>query len=209
MRLPLLIVLFYTLIDFATAKSFLPRSFNADIEQQTKSVIKLKKGNKEIVKKYDVVVKYLFPSNVYLKVEDSTYVCNKNKTWLYTPPVIEGEKGEVKIGSSSKYCYSKLFDALSNGLSNNKIYSTKKSKNTATLSFSTKAQDQLQMTKVELLFEKLNTKSRFSDIKEMRMFKVGEKNPTIFVFKSLNRKVKLKASDFEFQVPKNTNINNW
>jgi outer membrane lipoprotein-sorting protein len=206
MKLGFVIILFFALFDAAFAR-FLPKAFEANLDQIVFSSVK----NKEV--KTNVSMKYMFPSNIVFNVEGQapvTYVCNNETTWMYNPPFMEGEKGSVKVGSSSKYCYVKLFDALSNGLKNNKLYTVEKKKKIAHLSFLEKAKAQLNITKVDITFKNLiNKKSVVSDIDFMTVYYVGKSKPIKFGFKKINTKSKLKKSDFVFNVPKNTNISNY
>jgi hypothetical protein len=104
----------------------------------------------------------------------------------------------------------KLFDALSNGLKDNKLYTVKSKKKTAHLSFLEKARAQLNITKVDITFKNLISKnSKIADIDFMSVYYVGKNKPIKFGFKKINTKSKLKKSDFVFNVPSNTNISNY
>ena len=206
MKIGFVVILFFAIFDAAFA-GFLPKAFEADLDQIVFSSVK----NKEV--KTSVSMKYMFPSNIVFNVEGQapvTYVCNSQTTWMYNPPFIEGEKGSVKVGSSSKYCYVKLFDALSNGLKDNNLYTVKSKKRTAHLSFLEKARAQLNITKVVITFKSpISKNSKISDIDFMSVYYVGKNKPIKFGFKKINTKSKLKKSDFVFNVPSNTNISNY
>lgn len=209
MKFSLLVVIFYSVIEFACASSFLPKQFEANLEQQIERVAAKKKS----IDKSNVLMKYMFPNHIYFNVADADtpvlYICNKSKTWLYNPPFVEGEKGEVIVGSSSKHCHVKIFDALSNGLKNNNIYNVKTRGKVAKLSFSKKAQTQLAIDTIELVFKNtISAQTTISDISQMSVFKLGQKKPTVFIFKSLLINQKIKKSDFIFKIPENTNIKN-
>ena len=127
-----------------------------------------------------------------------------SQVWV---PFIEGEKGEVKVGDSSKYCYVKLFDALNRGLKSNDLYKVKLNKQTAELDFTTKATAQTQIKKVILSFDKENSKNlTIKDVKKMEFWDTQKKKPTVFRFKSIDTKAKLDFIDFEFKIPENTNV---
>ena len=211
MRTTILIVFFFVLVEFAVAKSFLPKSFEATLEQQNISIIKMGKDNKKIHKKIfksDIEMKYMFPSNIVFDVKDQIlYVCNSKKTWAYTAGSF-GENGELTVGDSSKYCYSKIFDALANGLENNKLYTVSTKGKQSLLKFDEKAQNQLSILKINLDFkEKVNSKTSIENLISMELYYKGKKSPTKFIFKSLNLETKNKKKDFVFLPPKNTNIN--
>jgi outer membrane lipoprotein-sorting protein len=205
MKLSFVIILFFAIVELAVAADFLPKSFVASLEQQD-VMMSSKKGK---IIKSAIDMKYLFPSNVYFNLKDDAvvYICNKDKTWIYTPPWDPSEKGELTIGDSSKHCYVKIFDALSKGLTSNNIYTTVKNKKIAKLSFKKDAQAQLGITIVELDFKSnISSTSTIENVDKMRIYKVGKKKPTTFVFKEINTKAKLKKSEFNFTPPKNTNI---
>lgn len=206
MKLAIGVILFFAFVDVAfTATNFLPKSFEADLEQ----VVHLVTSNKE--SKTPVKMKYLFSNNLYFEVKSEetpvTYICNKDKTWVYNPPFIEGEKGEVKVGNSSKHCHVKLFDALSNGLKSNKIYTVKQIKKGVHLSFSKKARAQTQIKKVRIYFKNhINEKvASLTDVNKMEIWDIERKKPTVFRFKKINTEAKVKLKDFSFIIPENTN----
>ncbi len=205
MKLTFGFILFFAIVEVAMASNFLPKSFVASLEQQD-VMMSSKKG---AIIKSAIEMKYLFPSNVYFNLKDDAivYVCNKDKTWIYTPPWDSSEKGELTVGDSSKHCYVKIFDALSKGLTSNNIYTTIKNKKNAKLTFNKDAQAQLGITLVELEFKKsITSESTIENVDKMKIYKVGKKNPTTFVFKSMDTKAKLEKSEFNFTAPPNTNI---
>lgn len=181
---------------------FLPKSFEADFDQVTKSLRKEKVS--------PVKVFYKFQSNIFFKVSGDTpvtYICNKNKVWIYNPPFIEGESGELMIGDSSKYCYSKFFDALSKGLDNNALYTVKKNTNTAVLTFESKAANQLSIREVKLVFKSpISNTSSLNDIDYMSIYKLNENRPVTLKLKQMKTDVAIKDSKFVFDTPSNTNV---
>lgn len=206
MKISIGFIFFFALVDIAFGK-FLPKQFEANLEQVVFSSV----HNKEV--KTPVKMKYLFPNNIYFSVTGENpvvYVCNHKKTWMYNPPWDPSEKGEVKIGDSSRYCYVKLFDALSNGLSKNNLYSVKSKNMTSLLTFSKKAKEQLNIGKVELEFKKQPSKnSTVNDLKSMKVFYLDKEKPVKFQFKEITKTKKLSSDDFIFKVPKNTNISTF
>lgn len=207
MKFGLIVILFFTFIDVAFSKAtrFLPKSFEAELVQ----VVHLVTSNRESIT--PVKMKYMFSNNLYFEVksEDAPviYICNKKKTWIYNPPFIEGEKGEVKVGDSSKHCHVKLFDALSNGLKSNKIYDVKKTKTGVRLFFNKKAKAQTKIKEIVLTFKKgIQNNLTIKDVFQMDVWDVERKEPTVFRFKKINTEAKVDFKDFEFKVPDNTNI---
>lgn len=178
--------------------SFLPKSFDAKFLDV--------RGQKEI----PVVIKYQFPSNIYYEVKGDApllYVCNAKKTWKYTPPFIEGEKGELAIGDSGQFCYSKIFDSLSKGLESNELYSVEKKGQSATFAFKEKAKKQLSLEKIEIAFnEKISEKTGLGEAKELRLFLVNKPEPVNLRLVEFEKAPKLEKDQFSFSAPKNTNV---
>lgn len=197
-----LIPIFLMTLSFSALAGFLPKSFEADFVQITKK----QRGTSED----PVKVFYKYPSNIYFDVKGDApilYVCNQEKVWIYDPPWIEGEAGELKVGDSSKYCYSKFFDALANGLKDNELYKVQKSKDSAELNFSKSAEDQLSISKVKLEFsEAITPKTELKDVKKIHIFKKDAKDALTLVVKSLDQKTEIQDKQFQFTPPKNTNV---
>ncbi len=118
---------------------------------------------------------------------------------------MEGEKGLLKKGSSSKYCYSKIFDSLNKGLVDNKLYKVKKAKNDLfNIFFEPKARKQLGVTKMSLKFD--GKKRKFQNISILKLFYQGEKNPVLLKRKTLKVKKKFPKGTFSFKTPSNTEV---
>lgn len=206
MKFGLIVIIFFAFVDVAfTATRFLPKSFEANLEQ----VVHLITSNKESIT--PVKMKYMFSNNLYFNVlsEDTPviYICNNKKTWKYNPPWDPSEKGEVIVGDSSKHCHVKLFDALSNGLKDNELYKVKKNKKNALLTFSKIATAQTQITKIQINFkDKVSESSTIKNVSEMTIWQLDKKKPLVFRFKKINTQAKIDFMDFEFKIPENTNV---
>ena len=96
-RLIIGFILVLVLLDTASA-GFLPKAFEANFLQEKKSVISGR------VSKNFLSIKYTFPSNVFLteQNQNTRYICNESKVWIYNPPFKKGEPGQLRKGSSSK-----------------------------------------------------------------------------------------------------------
>lgn len=175
---------------------FLPSSFEADFSDV--------RGKREI----PVNIKYSFPKKIRYEVKGDTpllYVCNEKKTWKYTPPFMEGEKGELAVGDSSQFCYSRIFDSLSKGLKSNDIYNVSNKGDLSTLSFSERAKKQLGLEKIEITFDG-KKKSSLADAKELKMFLTNKPEPVKLVLKDIKTNPKFNSDQFKFSTPKNTNV---
>lgn len=179
----------------------MPKAFETDFIQEKKSVV----GSG--VTKTKLQVKYQFPSNFYLKeiTNETLYICNSKNVWIYNPPFMKGEKGHLRTGASSKYCFSKIFDALSKGLKDNKLYSVKKiAKLKYEVFFKAKAKEQLGLEKLELQFK--SKRREFRDISQFKLHYTGEKYPLILTPKNLKLVESFPSKVFKFHAPKNTEI---
>lgn len=189
----LFIIALFTFNCFA---AFLPSSFDAEFLDV--------RGEKEI----PVNIKYKFPKQIYYEVKGDTpllYVCNEKKTWKYTPPFIEGEKGELAVGDSGQFCYSRIFDSLSQGLIDNKLYKTKKSGNKAILNFTKKATDQLGLEKIEIVFgKKFESHTSMSEAKSLKLFLQNKAEPVFLKLVKIDINPKLGSEMFKFSAPENT-----
>lgn len=190
-----LLLFFNSLSTFA---AFLPKSFEAsflDVRER---------------QEIPVTIKYQYPKRIYYEVSGDApliYVCNEEKTWKYTPPFIEGEKGELAIGSSEQFCYSKIFDSLSRGLENNSLYSTKKSAKSANLVFNAKMKRELGIESIKLTFKtKVSPTSTLADTESMELHLENKENPVILKTQKIRPSAKFSDGQFIFRVPKNTNI---
>lgn len=203
LRSILLLIAMFALIDVAMAK-FIPNSFVGDFYE-------VHKGSRGRVKKIPLKIKYLAKGNIYYESFDEdgllqlAYVCNPKKTYKYTPSIFEDEKGELAVGDSNKFCYSKIFDSLGQGLKDNKLYKVEETKSGATINFEKNAEKQLGLKKINIVF-KGEKKETIEDIKSMEFYLNQKPDPVLIEFKSLNTQQKLNKTLFDFQVPKNTNI---
>ena len=202
MRILLVTILFFAALE-STYASYIPKSFSGLFEQQKQRMFN--RG----VSKTQISLKYSYPGNIYMHSEGPDenvyYICNPEKVWIYNPPFIEGQEGRVVIGNSSKYCLSKIFDKLQNGLKSNKQYSVKEiNKRSYELNLSKENEKRLGYYKFKLVFE--SDQADFLALKLMKMYVRNDDNPTILVKKKLKKAKKFKRTTFEFSPPKNTAI---
>lgn len=195
-------ILVIFLIDTASAR-FLPKAFEATFLQEKYDAIR-KRNRKNNIK-----IKYQFSGKFYLKElsadSNTLYVCNPQSVWVYNPPFLPGEKGLLRKGSSSKYCFSKIFDSLSKGLKDNNLYTVTKTKSKSViLKFKKKAKAQLGLDRLEMYFT--STKYQFKKVKKLKLFYSGEKYPLTLTVKSLKVVKGFPKKVFNFVPPKNTEI---
>lgn len=193
-----------SLISFNAMAGFLPATFKADFKQSYIS---------SLSKKARVTageISYKYPSHLYFKVEGDepvTYISNPEKSWVYNPPFIEGEKGVVRESLATRHAFSKFFDALSKGLENNKLYSVKFENKKAILTFSSEVSKQIAIAEALLYFNnKVSKESQMKDLEKIEL-KYTVKKPTVTLsFENYQEGMTLKNDFFIFTPPKNTEI---
>lgn len=194
MRWFLVLILTYFLLSTVDAATLIPRAFKADFIQQTEGRVS---GKQEAIE-----LNYQFPSRIKLKtVSDVTYICNEKKVWIYTAPFLDGEKGQLQVGESSKYCYSKIFDALQSGTKNNKLYTIEEKKLSTIIKFTKAASEQLQVSQAVFSYDKQKNIKNLKEI--LLVYNNGAPNLTL-ILKKLNSVEKFPENYFVFEAPKNT-----
>jgi outer membrane lipoprotein-sorting protein len=194
----LFIVLFISFDGQSKESSFLPKAFVAKFEKSFKSIV----TQKEV--KSAGELSYENPSKIKLMSPDNTqFVSNGKKAWKYDPPFIEGEKGEVVIGPAKRFELVDLLDSLQAGLNSNKLYKVETRENITELVMSKAGQEQMQVSKV--ILEGVKAVTKFSEIKKMRLFDLKNQE-VIYSFISFDDQVQFKHDSFNFEVPKDTNI---
>jgi outer membrane lipoprotein-sorting protein len=192
------IALFISFEAKSKESSFLPKAFVARFEKSFKSIV----TQKEV--KSAGELSYETPSKIKLISPDNTqFVSNGKKAWKYDPPFIAGEKGEVVIGPAKKFELVDLLDSLQAGLNSNKLYKVETKDNVTELIMSKAGQEQMQVSKVILEADKPVTK--FAEIKRMRLFDLKSQE-VVYSFISFDDQVQFKHDAFNFEVPKDTNI---
>ncbi|WP_299376616.1 hypothetical protein [uncultured Kiloniella sp.] len=130
---------------------------------------------------------------------------NKDQ-WGFLGPM-EGEKGELAVGDSGQFCYSRIFDSLSQGLENNKLYKTVKKKKKAFLTFNKDAKSQLGLEKIEIEFkETIGAKTTLGEAQNLKLFLTNKAEPVLLKLVKFEKNPKLTKKHFQFETPKNTNI---
>lgn len=181
-------------LSLSAADSFLPKSFSAKFEQVTVSIVsgkeKISSGNLD----------YLFPSNLRLNIEQPDpllLVSNKQKTWFYRPPFIEGEREELTVKDSGKTELTQFFDILQYGLLDNPFYRVIKSPAAVELAFSEKGKKTVGVEKALLYF---SSGQSFSLLKNIKVTQNAHKNFELR-FKSIEINPSFPADHFVFTKP--------
>lgn len=196
------LVLCFLFFSSSSFGGFFPNKFKANFEQSYISSISGKK-------KLSVgEIYYKYPSNIRLETKKPAkviFVSNKEKTWYYTAPVIEGEPGEVIIKPSIDKNFSHFLDSLMSGLKTNSRYSVKAMTKTSYLLSFTKKMEKIVGVKKAIV--NISRGKKFKNIKNIVLHYSDGKEVTISLF-NLKTAPKFKNSFFTFSAPKNTNISN-
>ena len=191
------------LISFsALSQTIIPSEFGAKFEETIISAV----TGKEI--KSNGEIKYRYPSHLRLEVlepEPSTVVVNPKRTWIYQPPFIEGEKGQVTIEKKSSWPLLKTFDSLTKSLENSKEFNHTFSGNKLSINFHKEVQANLGIKSVTFT-AKSNAKEvkSFSEFESMTLVKSDDKEQK---YKFSEIKVgPIDVINFNFDIPKNTKV---
>lgn len=187
---------------FAATQGFMPKAFQGEFVQ-----FKPTSNPREESIEMPASISYQKPRNFRMHSKDGSqdtlYICNKELTIIYNPPFKKGEKGTIRKGNSSKFCYVKIFDALNKGLVSNKIYEVKKlGERDYQLIFTAEAAKEIQFKRVDLKFD--NMPPNFKNIETLSLYKSSKKNPIVLKRKSISIENKLDPSLFTFKAPANT-----
>lgn len=186
----------------AFSQSIIPNEFSASFEETLISSV----TGKEI--KSNGTISYKYPSHLRLEVQEpepSTVIVNPKRTWIYQPPFIEGEKGQVTVEKKSSWPLLQTFDSLTKSLEGSKEFSHKFSGNKLVISFSKESSSKLGIKEVTFIAqgEAKNVKS-FSAFDSMTLMKADGKEQK---YKFSNIKVgPTKVSQYSFDIPKNTKV---
>lgn len=197
-----LLLLIYLLIGVSAlrAETFLPLSFETKFIQTHINSISGK------TKQSEGELKYKYPGRIRFEVvkpDQVVFVSNLERSWFYTPPVMEGEPGDVTISKSSDNPLLKFLDTLKGGLKNSKSYRVQNpTPNTVIVFFNEKSQKEVGLKEAKLTFSK---GEEFKDLKNLHLTYPDGKIVQ-FELRDLNIKPKLNDETFIFVIPKNTRI---
>ncbi len=183
------------------SNSFLPETFSAKFEQVYLSSLTKKE------KRSFGVLDYKFPGNIRFEVEKPNnilFISNNKTNWIYRPPFIEGERGELTIKRSEEIGLSGLLDTLNQGLSNNPQFKIEKTGNKVKMLFNPKTVDKIGLKEGLLVFKE-GAKEDFNTIEEIEIT-YPDKKKVSFKLSQINPKVSFGADHFNFEPPKNTNV---
>jgi outer membrane lipoprotein-sorting protein len=182
---------FYQVATASTA--FLPKSFSANLTQTAKESKILKK-----VKTSSGNIQYQYPGLVHLEIDKPdpiVYISNNDKTWLYRPPFIEGEKGETVI-KEGKNAITQFFDSLSLGFSSNRFFDLKKNADGHLLTFKNEEQKNIGLKTALVTFKSEDIK--FENISEIILIDLEDKKTT-FQFSAIKLNPIFTADTFIFK----------
>lgn len=186
---------------FSAARAeFLPKSFTAQFEQEYVSTLKGK------VKKGTGTIDYQYPGNIRFKTtipSEILFVSNGVKSWYYRAPFIDGEEGEVTetLAKDGSGIFTKFFDSLKNGMSNNNMYTVSKTEKEYKLIFLEKSVKDTGIKEALLKFQK--NILEFSNLQSIELIFPDAKRSTIKL-KNIKINPDLDAKNFQFVIPPKT-----
>jgi outer membrane lipoprotein-sorting protein len=184
--------------------SFVPSSFTANYEENLISATG--KAKKSFGK-----IDYKFPGHLRFEVTSpvpSLFVVNPEKTWLFQPAFVKGEKDQVTIQKSSNLPLIKFLDSVKDGVENSKLFKTSYVKNDLILTFVKTIQKEMGFEEV-ILHAKKNAK----EVKQLSGFenitlKHINKNKTNIRLIEIKENVSFPSGNFEFKASANTKVIN-
>lgn len=197
----LILVLLFLIYASGSFGNYLPKSFHAKITQELESI------GKKSIKRSTGTLDYKSPAQLRLEItkpEQVTWVSNSKKTWIYNPPFIEGEPGQLTIRPAGELRIGRFFDALQNGLKSNKLYKVSKEKDHVALIFSSTLIKETGVKSAKLFFS--GNEQDFLHLKTVELEYQDRKGPKI-ILDSLTPNKKFPTNHFVFTPPENTEIN--
>lgn len=198
-----LLLLFSVLLPLqGFAKGFVPNSFSANYEEVLTSVT-----GKE--KKSFGKIDYKFPGHLRFEVTNpvqSLFVVNQQKSWLYQPAFVKGEKDQVTIQKSTNLPIIKFLDSVKDGIEGSKLFTVKYEKNDAVLTFVKTIQKEMGFMGVTLHATK-NPKE-VKELKDFESFTLNHHNKQKSKIKLIDLKedVSFPPGNFEFKPSANTKV---
>jgi outer membrane lipoprotein carrier protein len=186
---------------YAFAKDFLPSTFKVDFSQEYKTSLKGK------VKKSSGQIQYKYPSQIRFEVtkpDKVLFVSNKEKSWYYQAPFIEGEPGELNVRKTGKTGLSRFFDVLKKGLKTNKFYEVKNKNERSQIKFVDKFAKKLDIKGALITFN--DKKRKFENIKNMELTYIDGHKIKLH-FSGMKTGLSMNKENFVFKAPKNTRTN--
>lgn len=198
-----LILLFSFLLPLTSfAKGFVPNSFSANYEE---AMISATGKEKKSFGKID----YKFPGQLRFEVTNpvqSLFVVNQQKSWLYQPAFVKGEKDQVTIQKSSNLPLIKFLDSVKDGIEGSKLFTAKYEKNDLVLTFVKTIQKEMGFEGVTLHANK--DAKQVKELKGFESFTLNHLNKTKSKIKLIDLKedATFPPGNFEFKPSANTKV---
>lgn len=181
--------------------AFVPKSFQADFSNSYTSQV----SGKE--KTSSGTLSFMAPGNIRFEVtkpDKILFISNDKKSWYYTPAIIEGEPGDLKIGKPDPYHLLDFFKALDKGLTSGNDFDAKTDGLKSELVFKKHFSEKFKISAAELNF---SDQVSFKTLTELRLTYADGKKLKIN-FSKVDTSVTLSKKDFTFEPPEKTIISN-
>ena len=137
--------------------------------------------------------------------EPKALVVSPKKTWIYQPPFMEGEKGQVTVEKKSSWPLLKTFDSLTKSLEASKEFSHKYSGKKLSIIFTKASQERLGIKEVTFTAKaEAKAVKSFSEFESMTLVKSDGKEQK-YKFSDIKTSA-VDVANFSFDIPKNTKV---
>ena len=194
MKLPILLL--FPLLSYG--RGFFPETFRASFTEERIGVL----SKKKIV--HTGLVEYKYPGHLRFEVQgpiQTVLVIGPEKTWYYTAPFVEGEKGELKITATKKGSLGKVFDLMKGGLESNGDYRVTRRGKRYELVLREELEKELGVGKIDLTF---GEKTEFRHLQRMDIVSGGKAKS--YIFRDIRPEVAMPKARFLFRPPPDTNV---
>ena len=187
----------------ARAANFFPETFRARFSEERTRMVTGERVS------HAGTIEYRYPGRLRLEVEGpvkTVLVVGTERTWHYTAPFIEGEKGELKVSPNAAKAASpgRIFDLMKHGLATNEHYAVARSGGDFVLTPNKKTAEDFRVDRLRLSFKGAAV---FKNLERMEVVREGRS--TVYVFKNIESDVTLAPSRFQFEAPANTNVTSF
>ena len=183
-----------------TKENFVPDNFKMNFDQVIQSSVTGKENRSS------GTMEYSYPDRVKYIINGKspiTYVSNKEKSWYYTPPFIEGEEGQVTVKEKGNLLLTEIFDLLKYGLVDNEAYKVKTENGIVEIVFEDNIQSKIGILMTRLDFKK--SPQNFDRLDSLELIYSNKKKVRLEV-KEVKTNLEFDKEYFKFIPPANTRI---
>ena len=177
---------------------FLPETFKASFTEERTSALTGERVS------HSGTVEYRRPGLLRFEVEGpvaTVVVVGSERTWHYTPPFVEGERGEARSSSGKGRDLGRLLDLMGAGLKGNRHYGVSRRGDARVLTLRGGLDKELGVERVELVFK---GEAVFANLARMALVSGGKTRT--YVFRDVRPGAPVPPGRFRFKPPPGTNV---